>query len=209
MLPISLKKGRRTKDQPTVWPRATIVGGVAGGLALFPLESRFTPEGGDFMQQPQALQRSTQKPKKDLLLKHRLFKASTRQAADFLCFLAEGLRKGSFTLRAGEQSALLTASSLLELSVRLQRKPKNRARVKEQLKLELAWKERDHALLPSIETDDCCRDVLAALERAPFGLSLQELGHALSMPWGRLTWPVRNLMAAGRVVRVKKLYRLV
>jgi hypothetical protein len=40
-------------------------------------------------------------------------------------------------------------------------------------------------------------------------LSLQEFGQALSMPWGRLTWPVRNLMGAGRVVRVKKLYRLV
>lgn len=161
------------------------------------------------MRQPQALQRSVRKPKTNPLIKHCLSKAGTHQAANFLCFLAEGLRKGSFTLRAGEQSILLTASSLLELSIRLKRKSKSRARVREQLKLELAWKEREHAFSPSIEADDCCRSVLAALEHAPFGLSLQELGQALSMPWGRLTWPVRNLMGAGRVVRVKKRYRLV
>ncbi len=38
MLPLSLKKGWRTKDQSTVWLKAAIVGGVAGGLALFSLE---------------------------------------------------------------------------------------------------------------------------------------------------------------------------
>jgi amphi-Trp domain-containing protein len=161
------------------------------------------------MKQPQALQRSLQKPKKDPLLKQRLPKASTHLAADFLCFLVEGLRNGSFTLRAGEQSILLTVSSVLELSVRLQRKSKSRACVKEQLKLELVWKERERAFSPSNEADDCCRSAVAALERAPFGLSLQELGQALRMPWGRLTWTVRKLMATGRVVRVKKRYRLV
>jgi amphi-Trp domain-containing protein len=161
------------------------------------------------MQQPQALQRSVRKPKTNPLIKHCLSKAGTRQAADFLCFLAEGLRKGSFTLRAGEQSILLTVSSLLELSIRLQRKSKSRACVKEELKLELVWKERERAFSPSNEADDCCRSAVAALERAPFGLSLQELGQALRMPWGRLTWTVRKLMATGRVVRVKKRYRLV
>jgi len=166
-------------------------------------------EGGETYAAASGTTAKRSKAQTNPLIKHRLSKAGTRQAADFLCFLAEGLRKGSFTLRAGEQSILLTVSSLLELSIRLQRKSKSRARVREQLKLELAWKEREHAFAQSIEADDCCRSILAALEHAPLGLSLKELGQALSMPWGRLTWPIRNLMGAGRVVRVKKRYRLV
>lgn len=142
------------------------------------------------------------------LFRQQHLKMNNLQVVDFLRFLAEGLRKGAFTLRAAKEAYCLQVSPLLELNVRVVRKPRRPHGATERIRLELSWKEGGcvHQSLQPI--DIRCRPILDALECTPLGMTLYELGHVLGAPWRCLIEPVRKLFVGGRLLRTGKYYRL-
>jgi amphi-Trp domain-containing protein len=142
-------------------------------------------------------------------LRQLLRSTQKENAAEILSFIAEGLRNGSFTLKAGNEFWSSVVSPLLELSVHFKQKPKGSRSKLEEIKIKLEWKRYKRAQsITSAKTDTRCELLLSTLKRASGGMNLRELEREIHMPLGRLSWPIHKLIKEGLIVRVGRQFML-
>lgn len=156
-----------------------------------------------------------------------LLKLDKERVANLLSFLADGVREGRFTLRAGMQHLSFARSSLPLLRIKASRKRINSRKYKEKVKVVLSWK--DVAMLivrdgrpqeSGAIVEDAFQPVSAPgsnlqdervldylLHVKPHGSSLIELGEGLGENWRRLVPVVLRLIGEGKLQKEGKIYK--
>jgi len=78
-------------------------------------------------------------------IKKRLSSVNRAQASSLICFLVEGIVKGTFTIKTGSCHHTFVRGSMFHVRFKASRRPAGRYRSKEKVKIELSWKE-EHSL---------------------------------------------------------------
>lgn len=158
-----------------------------------------------------------------------LLRLDKERAANLLNFLADGVREGHFTIRAGVRHFSFVRSSIPLLRIKASRKPLNSRKCREKIKIVLSWKEAPSPFLRDVQTqgagsvseeylrpasdskighhDEKVLDFL--FYKKPHGASLIELGEGIGENWRKLTVVVFRLIGEGKIQKEGKLYRAV
>lgn len=158
-----------------------------------------------------------------------LLKLDKERVANLLNFLADGVREGRFTIRAGMQHLSFARSSLPLLRIKASRKPINSSKYKEKVKIVLSWKDVPILIVRDVRPQESGTIVEGALQPVsapginlqdervldyllrvkPRGASLIELGEGLGENWRRLAPVVLRLIGEGKLQKEGKVYRAV
>jgi hypothetical protein len=156
-----------------------------------------------------------------------LLKLDKERVANLLSFLADGVREGRFTIRAGMQHLNFVRSSLPLLRIKASRKPINSSKYKEKVKVVLSWKDVPMLIVRDVRPQEPGTIVGGAFQPVsapgsnlqdervldyllhvkPRGASLIELGEGLGENWRRLVPVVLRLIGGGKLQKEGKVYR--
>lgn len=156
-----------------------------------------------------------------------LLKLDKERVANLLSFLADGVREGHFTIRAGMQQVSFARSSLPLLRIKASRKPINSSKYKEKVKVVLSWKDVPMLIVRDVRPQESDTIIEGAFQPVsapgnnlqdervldyllhvkPNGASLIELGEGLGENWRKLVPVVLRLIGEGKLQKEGKVYR--
>jgi amphi-Trp domain-containing protein len=156
-----------------------------------------------------------------------LLKLDKERVADLLSFLADGVREGRFTIRAGVQHLSFARSSLPLLRIKASRRPTSSSKYREKIKVVLSWKDATMLVGLDVRPQESGTTVEDAFQPAsavgsnlqeervldyllrvkPDGASLIELGEGLGENWRRLAPVVLRLIGEGKLQKEGKIYK--